>query len=163
MSVGGDDKNLGGRQHLLLLGQSLNVRQWPLGTTLTWVSVYQRYFGGSVCTMGIDHSTAFSFPGKPKPGSSWITKVDILMTRSCNKIFLIILLIREINSNTIRRYHYTPSSILLLLLLLSHFSRVQLCATPEMAAHQAPPSLGFSRQEHWSGLPLPPPVHESEK
>ena len=41
---------------------------------------------------------------------------------------------------------------LLLLLLLSRFSRVQLCATPETAAHQAPPSLGFSRQEHWSGL-----------
>ena len=40
-------------------------------------------------------------------------------------------------------------------LLLSHFSRVQLCGTPEMAAHQAPPSLGFSRQEHWSGLPFP--------
>ena len=43
----------------------------------------------------------------------------------------------------------------LLLLLLSHFSRVRLCATPQMAAHQALPSLGFSRQEHWSGLPLP--------
>ena len=42
---------------------------------------------------------------------------------------------------------------MLLLLLLSHFSHVQLCATPEMAAHQVPPSLGFSRQEHWSGLP----------
>ena len=41
---------------------------------------------------------------------------------------------------------------LLLLLLLSHFSYVWLCATPEMAAHQAPPSLGFSRQEHWSGF-----------
>ena len=40
---------------------------------------------------------------------------------------------------------------LLLLLLLSHFSHVRLCATPQMAAHQAPPSLGFSRQEHWSG------------
>ena len=38
----------------------------------------------------------------------------------------------------------------LLLLLLSRFSRVRLCATPETAAHQAPPSLGFSRQEHWS-------------
>ena len=44
---------------------------------------------------------------------------------------------------------------LLLLLLLSHLSRVRLCATPETAAHQAPPSLGFSRQEHWSGLPFP--------
>ena len=37
------------------------------------------------------------------------------------------------------------------MLLLSHFGRVRLCATPQTAAHQAPPSLGFSRQEHWSG------------
>ena len=51
----------------------------------------------------------------------------------------------------------------ILLLLLSRFSRVQLCATPQTAAHQAPPSLGFSRQEHWSGLPFPSPMHESEK
>ena len=43
------------------------------------------------------------------------------------------------------------------LLLLSHFSRVRLCATPQTAAHQAPPSLGFSRQKHWSGLPFPSP------
>ena len=50
-----------------------------------------------------------------------------------------------------------------MLLLLSHFSRVRLCATPQTAAHQAPPSLGFSRQEHWSGLLLPSPMHESEK
>ena len=42
----------------------------------------------------------------------------------------------------------------LLLLLLSRISR---------GAHQAPPSLGFSRQEHWSGLPFPSPMHESEK
>ena len=46
------------------------------------------------------------------------------------------------------------------LLLLSRFSRVRLCATPQTAAHQAPPSLGFSRQAHWSGLPLPSPMHE---
>ena len=51
----------------------------------------------------------------------------------------------------------------LLLLLLSHFSRVRLCAAPQTAAHQAPPSLGFSRQEYWSGLPFPSPMHESEK
>ena len=52
---------------------------------------------------------------------------------------------------------------MLLLLLLSRFSRSQLYATPETAAHQAPPSLGFSRQEHWSGLPFPSPMQESEK
>ena len=53
--------------------------------------------------------------------------------------------------------------IYLLLLLVSLFSRVRLCATPERAAHQALPSLGFSRQEQWSGLPLPSPLCESEK
>ena len=47
-----------------------------------------------------------------------------------------------------------------MLLLLSRFSRVRLCATPETAAHQAPPSLGFSRQEHQSGLPFPSPMRE---
>ena len=51
----------------------------------------------------------------------------------------------------------------MLLLLLSCFSRVRLCVTPETAAHQAPPSLGFSRQEHWSGLPFSSPMNESEK
>ena len=53
-------------------------------------------------------------------------------------------------------------TVVLLLLLLSRFSRVQLCATPYTAAHQAPPSMGFSRQEHWSGLPFPSPMPESE-
>ena len=55
------------------------------------------------------------------------------------------------------------NNVTMLLLLLSRFSRVRLCATPQTAAHQAPPSLGFSRQEHWSGLPFPSPMHESEK
>ena len=32
-----------------------------------------------------------------------------------------------------------------------------------MAAHQAPPSPGFPRQEHWRGLPFPSPMHDSEK
>ena len=50
-----------------------------------------------------------------------------------------------------------------LLLLLSGFNHVRLCATPKTAAPQAPPSLRFSRQEHWSGLPFPSPMHESEK
>ena len=53
--------------------------------------------------------------------------------------------------------------LLLLLLLLNCFSRVWLCATPETAAHQASPSLGFSRQEHWSRLPFTSPMHESKK
>ena len=46
---------------------------------------------------------------------------------------------------------------LLLLLLLNCFSRVWLFATPWTAAYQSPPSMRFSRQEYWSGLPLPSP------
>ena len=43
---------------------------------------------------------------------------------------------------------------------------LQLCPTLRDlidGSHQAPPSLGFSRQEHWSGLPFPSPMPESEK
>ena len=43
------------------------------------------------------------------------------------------------------------------LVLLSLFSHVRLSATPRTVAHQAPLSVGFSRQEYWSGLPFPPP------
>ena len=42
-------------------------------------------------------------------------------------------------------------------------SHVRLFETPWTAAYQAPPSLGFSRQEHWSGLPFPSQIHEREK
>ena len=42
-------------------------------------------------------------------------------------------------------------------------SHVRLFTTPWTAAHQVPPSLRFSRQEHWSGLPFPSSMHESEK
>ena len=37
-------------------------------------------------------------------------------------------------------------------------SRVWLLVTPRTAAHQVPPSMGFSRQEHWSGVPSPSPL-----
>ena len=52
------------------------------------------------------------------------------------------------------------------LLCAKSLSRVRLCATPWTVAYQAPPSMGFSRQEYWSGLPfstpgdLPNPVIE---
>ena len=41
--------------------------------------------------------------------------------------------------------------------VLSHFNCVQLFVTSWTIAHQAPLSIGFSRQESWSGLPCPPP------
>ena len=45
--------------------------------------------------------------------------------------------------------------LLLLLLLLCRFSHVQVFATPRTAHYQAPLSMGFSRQEYWSGVPSP--------
>ena len=51
-------------------------------------------------------------------------------------------------------FYKKESAMLLLLLLLSRFSRVQLCTTAWSAAYQAPLPMGFSRQEYWSGLPL---------
>ena len=50
---------------------------------------------------------------------------------------------------------FVPCGILML--LLSSFSRDRLCATPWTAAHQDPLSMGFSRQEYWSGVPCPSP------
>ena len=41
-------------------------------------------------------------------------------------------------------------------------SHVRLFAIPWTAAYQSPPSMGFFRQEYWSGVPLPSPMHESE-
>ena len=47
--------------------------------------------------------------------------------------------------------------------MLRHFSHVPLLATSWTLAHEAPLSLGFSRQEHWSGLPFPSPMENSMK
>ena len=45
------------------------------------------------------------------------------------------------------------------LVKVKSLSRVQLFVTPWTAAHQAHPSMGFSRQEYWSGVPLPSPLN----
>ena len=46
--------------------------------------------------------------------------------------------------------------------MLSCFGRVRLFVTLWIVAHQAPLSMGFSRQEYWSGLPFPPPGNLSD-
>ena len=100
----------------------------------------------------------FSYFGK----LSWhLLKPNILW--SCDAAILFPRIFPRKMSICIYQKAYKMLFEALLLLLLSRFSRVQLCATPETAAHQAPPSLGFSRQEHWSGLPFPSPMHESQK
>ena len=58
---------------------------------------------------------------------------------------------------------FTQGPLLALHSLLSKakvksLSSVRLFVTPWTVAHQAPPSMGFSRQEYWSGVPLPSPV-----
>ena len=58
----------------------------------------------------------------------------------------------------IAQAHLAPS-----LPIVKSLSHVRLFATPWTIAHQAPPSMGFSRQEHWIELPFPPPMHVSEK
>ena len=68
-----------------------------------------------------------------------------------------------VNGYTTCKHESQDKNLLLLLLLPSRFSSVWLCATSQTAAHQAPPALGFSRQEHWSRLPFLSPLHESEK
>ena len=62
---------------------------------------------------------------------------------------------RDIPCSWVGRIYIVKMTILLL--LLSCFSRVQLCATLWTTAYQALLSMGFSRQECWSGLPLPSP------
>ena len=52
-------------------------------------------------------------------------------------------------------FHFTQSSAA----AAKSLSRVRLCLTTQTAAHQAPLSLEFSRQEHWSGLPFPSQMH----
>ena len=58
----------------------------------------------------------------------------------------------------LQREHRCTSRISLLhMCVLIHFSRVQLFVNLWTVAHQAPLSMGFSRQEYWSGVPCPPP------
>ena len=81
-----------------------------------------------------------SHPNGLQQGKLW---VSLLLDFAGKSIYKILLL------NTVQFRNpelFTEGHILL---LLSRFSHVQLCATPWMAAHQAPLSLGFSRQEHW--------------
>ena len=89
---------------------------------------------------------------------SWLLALWILILNR-----LTIMYMKTLMTETFSVYINEDEATHFMLLLLSRFSRVWLCATPQTAAHQAPPSLGFSRQEYWGGLPFPSPMHENEK
>ena len=130
-----------------------NMLPCPLAITWLWPMESPRRKGEergqSASSLGTVHASSpravsITSPISPAP-VKMILPWGSHSTLGCSLLFLMLLL------------------LLLLLLLLSRFSRVQLCATPWTAAYQVPPSLGFSRQEHWSGVPFSSPMHESEK
>ena len=119
---------------------------------------------------GLQHSwllCSWAFPGRNTGMGCHFLLQRVFLTQGLNWHFQGLLHCRWILSHCHLgiplTWIYFCFNKLLLLLLLSLFRRVRLCATPYTAAHQAPPSLGFSRQEHWSGLPFPSPMLESEK
>ena len=78
---------------------------------------------------------------------SWLLSAGVLHALLCLKVFFLIYLWRQMYSTS------TYSSAILFLV------HVRLFTTPRTVAHQAPLSMGFSRQEYWSGLPFPSPGH----
>jgi len=87
---------------------------------------------------------------------AYISKYREILTSSC--------VIPQIRAAYTQHFNKCPSiNFLGICVMLTCFSCVQLFATLWTIAHQAPTSLGFSKQEHWSGLPFPSPMHESEK
>ena len=65
-------------------------------------------------------------------------------------LLLLKILLDSPAQNRLKTHNNGPSEV-------KSLSRVRLFATPQTVAYQAPPSMGFSRQEYWSGLPFPSP------
>ena len=87
-----------------------------------------------------------TLPHRPWPHfTSWHFRLLILSLTKCSPMYLVL------------HSKNTPRPILIHAFVLSCFSCVWLFVTQWTLARQAPLSTGFSRQEHWSGLPSPPP------
>ena len=94
----------------------------------------------------------FRFYIKVRLYSIWLSLADISLNRMPSR-----LLHNVVNGKISFFFMAERYPIVYMQLLLSRFSHVWLFVTPWMIAHQAPLSIGFSRQDHWSGLPFPPP------
>ena len=118
-------------------GDNKNIRDFQgLGQRKEWITGAQRIFAAAaakslqLCPTLCD-PTDGSPPGSPVPG--------ILQARTLEWV--------AISFSNAWKWKVKVKSL----------SRARLLATPWTAAHQAPPSMGFSRQEYWSGVPLPSP------
>ena len=107
------------------------------------------------CNLKNDRMISVRFPGKPFNITVMQAYVPITNAEEAERF-------NEDLQDLLELIPKKDLLFIMLLLLLSHFSRVWLC-DPIDGSHQAPPSLGFSRQEHWNELPFPSPMHESEK
>ena len=109
---------------------------------------------------------SFSFSISPSSEHSWLISIkfdwfDLFAVQGTLKSFLqhysLKVSILQHSAFFMVQLSYPYMTTGKTMLLLSRFSRVWLLATPWTAAYQASPSLGFSRQEYWSGVPLPSP------
>ena len=97
-------------------------------------------------SMGFSRQECWSGLPRPPPGDlpdPGIESVSLMLLELAGGFFTI--------TSTWKAYSTS------LLQLLSRFSRVRLCATPWTVTHKPPLSMGFYRQEYWSGLPFPSP------
>ena len=100
------------------------------GAKQGWVKGIVRQFGMGMCTLQY---------------LKWITNKDLLYgTGNSAQCYVAAWMGGEFWGEWIRVYTHTQKSL----------SHVRLFATPWIVAHQAPRSMGFSRQEYWSGLPF---------
>ena len=127
-----------GPLHILFPRQK---RSPPLFSS-NWHLFTQSISAQMITTLGKPHRLPSAPPPRPSPLFSMAASLPLLFHHSTATQPRIYLCDDQI-PNHLSHCHSTDS---LLLLLLSRFSRVPLCETP-----QAPPSLGFSRQERWSG------------
>ena len=117
-----------------LLTETLSIRQtWVKALLLLLLSCFSRVRLSATPTLC--DPTDGSPPGSPVPG--------ILQARTLEWV--------AISFSNAGKWKVKVKSL----------SCVRLFATPWTAAHEAPPSMGFSRQEYWSGVPLPSPGRSS--
>ena len=83
-------------------------------------------------------------------------KINILIV---NTVAMVITVLAVVVDTFVELLSCNPLVLAAKMRLLSH---VQLFVTPWTTAHQAPPSMGLSRQEHWSGLPFHSPASKDE-